>query len=105
MIETHTIEGERMLRARRRRCSAEVGRIVRSCHERWDGDGYPDGLAGEEIPLVGADRRLLRRLQRDDDRTAATARLCTDAEPRSPSSKRCAGGAVRPGRSPPRSRG
>jgi two-component system cell cycle response regulator len=30
----------------------EVGHLVRSCHERWDGDGYPDGLAGEEIPLV-----------------------------------------------------
>ena len=29
-----------------------VGRIVRSCHEDWDGTGYPDGLAGEEIPLV-----------------------------------------------------
>ena len=29
-----------------------VGTIVRSCHERWDGAGYPDGLAGEEIPLV-----------------------------------------------------
>ena len=29
-----------------------VGKIVRSCHERWDGKGYPDGLAGEEIPLA-----------------------------------------------------
>ena len=30
---------------------ADVGRIVRSAHERWDGTGYPDGLAGEEIPI------------------------------------------------------
>ena len=29
----------------------DVRTIVRSCHERWDGTGYPDGLAGEEIPL------------------------------------------------------
>jgi HD-GYP domain-containing protein (c-di-GMP phosphodiesterase class II) len=29
-----------------------VGEIVRSCHERWDGAGYPDGLVGEEIPLA-----------------------------------------------------
>jgi HD-GYP domain-containing protein (c-di-GMP phosphodiesterase class II) len=25
---------------------------VRSCHERWDGNGYPDKLAGEDIPRV-----------------------------------------------------
>jgi diguanylate cyclase (GGDEF)-like protein len=25
--------------------------IIRACHERWDGNGYPDGLAGEAIPL------------------------------------------------------
>ena len=25
--------------------------IIRAGHERWDGRGYPDGLAGEEIPL------------------------------------------------------
>jgi len=31
---------------------AEVARIVRSHHERWDGAGYPDGLAGETIPLL-----------------------------------------------------
>jgi HD-GYP domain-containing protein (c-di-GMP phosphodiesterase class II) len=30
---------------------SEVGAIVRGSHERWDGGGYPDGLAAERIPL------------------------------------------------------
>ena len=30
---------------------SSVGRVVRASHERYDGRGYPDGLAGEEIPL------------------------------------------------------
>ena len=51
IVETHTIEGERML-ARVGGLLAGVGNIVRSCHERWDGEGYPDRLAGEEIPLL-----------------------------------------------------
>jgi HD-GYP domain-containing protein (c-di-GMP phosphodiesterase class II) len=51
IIETHTIEGEQMLE-RVGGVLGEVGRLVRSCHERWDGVGYPDRLAGEEIPLV-----------------------------------------------------
>jgi putative nucleotidyltransferase with HDIG domain len=50
-INTHTIEGQRMLQRVGGRL-AEVGAVVRSCHERWDGDGYPDGLAGTEIPLA-----------------------------------------------------
>jgi putative nucleotidyltransferase with HDIG domain len=50
VIETHTIEGEQML-ARVGGLLGEVGRIVRSCHERYDGAGYPDGIAGEAIPL------------------------------------------------------
>ena len=51
IINMHTIEGQRMLKRVGGRL-AEVGTIVRSCHERWDGCGYPDGLAGPEIPLV-----------------------------------------------------
>jgi putative nucleotidyltransferase with HDIG domain len=51
LIETHTVEGQEMLE-RVGGLLAHVGRIVRSCHERWDGAGYPDGLAGEAIPLV-----------------------------------------------------
>jgi putative nucleotidyltransferase with HDIG domain len=50
VVETHTVEGERMLE-QVGGLLAEVGRIVRSCHERWDGTGYPDRLAGEGIPL------------------------------------------------------
>ncbi|MGH3129864.1 MAG: HD-GYP domain-containing protein, partial [Gaiellaceae bacterium] len=51
VINTHTIEGERMLE-KIGGLLGDVGHLVRSCHERWDGDGYPDGLVGEEIPLV-----------------------------------------------------
>jgi HD-GYP domain-containing protein (c-di-GMP phosphodiesterase class II) len=51
IINTHTIEGELMLE-KVGGLLGDVGRLVRSCHERWDGGGYPDGLAGEEIPLV-----------------------------------------------------
>jgi HD-GYP domain-containing protein (c-di-GMP phosphodiesterase class II) len=51
LIKTHTVEGERML-AQVGGLLGNVGRIVRSCHEDWDGTGYPDGLGGEEIPLV-----------------------------------------------------
>ena len=50
VMRTHTIEGERML-DQVGGFMSEVGRIVRSHHERWDGRGYPDGLAGEAIPL------------------------------------------------------
>jgi HD-GYP domain-containing protein (c-di-GMP phosphodiesterase class II) len=50
IMKRHTIEGEQML-DRVGGLLGDVGRIVRSSHEHWDGTGYPDGLAGESIPL------------------------------------------------------
>ena len=51
VMKGHTVAGERILRAIPG--LGGVARIVRHEHERWDGKGYPDGIAGEEIP-VGA---------------------------------------------------
>jgi len=50
VMKTHTIEGQFML-DRIGGLLGRVGEVVRSCHERWDGKGYPDGLKGEDIPL------------------------------------------------------
>jgi HD-GYP domain-containing protein (c-di-GMP phosphodiesterase class II) len=49
-MNTHMIVGQTMLE-RIGGLLGEVGGIVRSCHERWDGGGYPDGLAGAAIPF------------------------------------------------------
>ena len=49
LIERQTLEGERILE----RVDFLSGALplVRHCRERWDGAGYPDGLAGDRIPL------------------------------------------------------
>ncbi len=49
VMREHPVIGERILRAIPGLGS--VAKIVRHEHERWDGKGYPDGLAGEEIPI------------------------------------------------------
>ncbi len=49
VMRQHTVEGQRMLE-QIGGTLAEVGEIVRSHHEHFDGNGYPDGLRGEEIP-------------------------------------------------------
>jgi HD-GYP domain-containing protein (c-di-GMP phosphodiesterase class II) len=48
-VRRHTLIGARILLAAPS-LVPEAG-LVRASHERWDGEGYPDGLAGERIPL------------------------------------------------------
>ena len=49
LIETHPALGERILGPIEQ--LADVRPIVRACHERWDGTGYPDGLRADQIPI------------------------------------------------------
>jgi putative nucleotidyltransferase with HDIG domain len=51
IMKTHTVEGQKML-DRVGGFLSSVGLVVRASHERFDGRGYPDGLAGEAIPLA-----------------------------------------------------
>jgi HD-GYP domain-containing protein (c-di-GMP phosphodiesterase class II) len=50
VVRMHTVEGQRLL-DRVGGVLRDVGAIVRASHERWDGTGYPDRLAGTAIPL------------------------------------------------------
>jgi len=50
VMRMHTIHGEEICRPMK--TLAPVLPIIRSHHEKWDGTGYPDGLKGEEIPLL-----------------------------------------------------
>ncbi len=49
-MKRHTVIGERIISAAP--ALAAVARLVRATHERHDGGGYPDGLAGDNIPLI-----------------------------------------------------
>lgn len=57
VMKTHTIRGYEILEQARRSLGQDnpllihAAQITRHHHERWDGSGYPDGLAGETIPL------------------------------------------------------
>jgi two-component system cell cycle response regulator len=78
IMRQHTLVGERILAAAP--ALKAVARLVRLSHERWDGAGYPDSLAGDEIP-VGA--RIIAVCDTYDamtsERAYATARSHADA--------------------------
>lgn len=93
VIKTHTVEGQFML-DRVGGLLGHIGEIVRSCHERWDGLGYPDGLQGEEIPLAArivfvcdaynamtTDRVYRRALSREQALDELTANAGTQFDP------------------------
>jgi response regulator RpfG family c-di-GMP phosphodiesterase len=50
VMRTHPIESERLIASVPG--LGHLGPAIRAEHERWDGTGYPDGLAGEQIPLA-----------------------------------------------------
>jgi putative two-component system response regulator len=53
VVKTHAEAGARVLAEAESELLEVAESIARSHHERWDGTGYPDGLAGADIPLVG----------------------------------------------------
>jgi putative two-component system response regulator len=55
VMRTHPVRGVEI--CRHVKCLAPVIPVIRHHHERWDGSGYPDGLVGEETPLLA---RLLQ---------------------------------------------
>jgi putative two-component system response regulator len=71
IMRAHTIKGEAICRPIK--CLGPVLPVIRSHHERFDGSGYPDGLAGQDIPL------LARVLQLADIYDALTAVRCYKA--------------------------
>ena len=88
-MSRHTLIGERIISAAP--ALAVVAKSVRSTHERYDGGGYPDGLMGDEIPLIARivtvcdayDAMLTERPYRHArDRSAAIAelRVCSETQ-------------------------
>ncbi len=63
-MRRHTVLGERILTAAA--ALRPVATLVRSSHERYDGDGYPDSLRGEQNPTRLPHHPRLRRLRHDD---------------------------------------
>ncbi len=53
LMREHTVIGARLLSGGRSRLMELAEQVARSHHEQWDGNGYPDRLAGEQIPLAG----------------------------------------------------
>lgn len=53
IMKKHTLIGEKILAGCENRVLAAGGIIAKTHHEQFDGDGYPEGIGGEDIPLLG----------------------------------------------------
>jgi HD-GYP domain-containing protein (c-di-GMP phosphodiesterase class II) len=86
IVKTHTVEGERLL-SQVGGILGNVGRIVRSCHEDWDGTGYPDALAARIVRACDAFSAMTTdrsyRKARPAEEAIAELRRCsgTDFDP------------------------
>jgi HD-GYP domain-containing protein (c-di-GMP phosphodiesterase class II) len=52
LMKAHSANGERIFKAAHLDGDEEITRAIRHHHESYDGSGYPDGLAGADIPLL-----------------------------------------------------
>jgi two-component system cell cycle response regulator len=87
LVRRHPVIGQRILASAP--ALVEVAEIVRSTHERFDGGGYPDGLAGDEIPVIA---RLVAVCDAFDAMTSARPYRPTFSEEEAVAElKRCAG--------------
>ena len=102
VVRMHTVIGAEILSGSRVPLLRTAEQIARSHHERWDGQGYPAGLAGTDIPLAGRITAVAdafdvmthhRRYGERSTRQAAIARSSASAAGSStpPSSTRCCG--------------
>ena len=53
VVKTHAVLGARVLAGGESDLLQTAERVARTHHERWDGNGFPDGLAGDGIPIEG----------------------------------------------------
>jgi putative nucleotidyltransferase with HDIG domain len=94
IVKTHTIAGQEMLE-KIGGFMADIGLIVRASHEAWDGSGYPDGLAGEAIPL---EARIVSACDAFNAMTTTRSyRVAMSTEDAVAEMERCAGSHFDPG--------